>query len=162
MQIKRSVALVAALMIVGAALAAPAIAKKEGENGKGREKTRPAVTKMRFKLDSHQWDVGAEVTGAVTLLTRDGRKWGPLEGAMLTVLNDGAECGTLTTDAEGKAYPACGPVEEGEHVMKVRYAGDDTHKKSQRAQGYSAGTSDEDEEGDEDEVLPTPDPSPTI
>ena len=166
MSIKRHVALVAALLIAGAALGAPAIAKRDGERGKGHGKTRPAATKMRFKLDSHQWDVGAEVTGSVRLRTRDGKKWGPFEGATLSVLVDGTECATLTTDAEGGATAACGPAEAGEHVMRVRYEGDDAHKRAKRAQGYQVGADEGDDDGDEDEdddddLVPAPDPSPS-
>ena len=184
MQIKRSVALVAALMIAGAALAAPAIAKRDGEHGKGRGhghgKTRPAPTKMRFKLDSHQWDVGSEITGAVTLLTRDGKKWAPLEGAALTVTIRGGEecdaaeptecvvlpsdCAVAPTDADGYTQVACATLAAGDYVMKVSYAGDETHKKAQRAQGYQVGADDGEEEEDDEveDVIPTPEPSPTV
>jgi hypothetical protein len=140
---------------------------------------------MRFKLDDHQLALGEAATGLVKLTTRDGRTWGPLEGATLRVVlksddsddcdgdcpNDDddvaptavTECAILTTDAEGRATVSCVAAAEGEYVVKVFYDGDDTHKKAKRAQGFTVGEGgDEDEdEDDEPEVDPTPTPEPT-
>ena len=108
------------------ALAAPASAK-------------PApVTKMEFKLSSHQVESGSDLTGGVSVWSRSGNEWLPLPGALLTVLIDGVEVGQVTAGADGYvdvAYTV--DEEEGDHVMKVVFAGDDLHKKAQRAQGFT-------------------------
>ena len=159
----RYMAVLAALALIGAAFAAPALAKK-GEHGGGKGKSHPANTKMRFKLDDHSVASGEAATGTVTLQTRDGHKWAAFAGAALSVEVDGEECATAETDDAGQATVSC-MAEDGDHVMKVRYAGDDTHKKAQRAQGFSVGASDDDDDDEEtpDPVeTPTPSPSPTM
>lgn len=161
---------IAVLTLVAGALAGPAIAGRDGEggHGHGHGKAHPPATKMRFKLADHQLDVGEAATGGVTLLTRVDKKWGPLAGATLSVelvdfLVDSGECATLTTDAEGHATATCTAAAEGEYVMKVRYAGDETHKKAQRAQGFTVGLDDgDDDDSDEDPDDETPDPLPSV
>jgi hypothetical protein len=160
----RYLAVLAALALVGAAFAAPALAKK-GEHG-GNGKSHPATTKMKVKLDDHSLASGEAATGTVTVQTRDGKKWAAFAGAALSVEVDGTECATAETDDAGHATVSCAAA-DGDHVMKVRYAGDDTHKKSQRAQGFSVGESDDDDDDEEEQTpdpaeSPTPDPSPTI
>jgi fibronectin type 3 domain-containing protein len=49
---------------------------------------------------------------------------------------DGLEVGTTTSAVDGLAPVSYTTVEAGEHVMKVVFAGDATHKKAQRAQGF--------------------------
>lgn len=152
---------IAALALVAGALAAPALAGgEEGGHGHGKGKSHPAPTKMRFKLADHQLDVGEAPTGEVTLLTRVDKKWGPLEGATLSILIDGSNsvCPDLTTDADGHATATCTAAAEGEYVMRVRYAGDETHKRAQRAQGFQVGTADE----EDDDLVPLPEETPTI
>lgn len=161
---KKIMSVVAALALVTAGFAAPALARK-GEEERGNAKSRPAQTKMRFKLDSHQWAAGDTVTGSVSLVSRAGKSWAPLAGATVAVFVDGDDVGEATTDAEGKATVSWGPATDGDHNMKVRYSGDDTHKKSQRAQGFEVGDGgDDDDDADDDdepETDPTPTPTPT-
>lgn len=158
------VSVVAALAVAAAVSAAPALAKK-GEHGGGHGKTHPATTKMKLKLASHEVATGEMVSGTVTLQTRDGNQWAALADAPLFVLVDGEQCGTATTDAEGSAAVTCAAA-DGDHVLKVRYDGDETHKKAQRAQGFTVGVSDDDgDDGEDDEppvVDPTPAPTPTV
>lgn len=159
---KRYLATFAVLALVVGALVAPAIAKKGGGgsgggNGKGSGKL--LKTKMKFKLDSHQWDTGAGVTGKVLLLARDGKKFAPLAGAELTVKVDGEEVGTLTTDADGKAFPVWAVATDGGHVMRVVYAGDETHRGAKRAQGFHVGESPSPEPTES--ASPEPTESPT-
>src|SRR6266568_509143 len=90
------------------------------------KKAHPATSKMRFKLDSHSVAVGDQVTGSIRLWTRSGHRWEALGGVDLSVRLDGTEVDTVTTDSAG------------DHVIKVVYAGDDTHRKAHRAQGVEA------------------------
>ncbi len=104
--------------------------------GHSHRQPRPAVTKIRFKLDDHEITLGETVNGTATVFSRSGRRWVPLAGATLSVQVDGAEVGTVTTDENGRATISYTPTTEGEHVIKVVYAGDATHKKAKRAQGF--------------------------
>jgi hypothetical protein len=95
-----------------------------------------AVTKMKFDLD-HDVAAGDPLGGSVSLWTRDGSTWSPLAGASVSMVVDGTEVGTLTTDASGWAlisWPAT--VAEGSHVMKIVFDGDAASSKAQRAQGF--------------------------
>lgn len=153
---------VAALALVAGAFALPASAAEGGNGGgKGKDKLRQVSTRMKFKLEDHQLALGEAAIGEVTLQTRVGKSWTPLEGASLGVTMGDTSCGSVITDAEGKATATCTADANGEYVMKVRYAGDDTHKKAQRAQGFSVGEADEEEEEAEDVLpeVPLPDPS---
>lgn len=96
----------------------------------------PPVTKITFKLADHNVPPGSVVTGSVHVRTRSNHEWTPFAGAPLSVRVGGTEVLVLTTDANGDAaisYVAA----LGDHVMKVVFAGDDTHKRAQRAQGFS-------------------------
>ena len=104
-----------------------------------------ANTKMRFHLQDHQVTVGDTVTGPVHLATRDGHHWTPFGGATLSVRVDGTEVGTLTTDSNGDATVSYVADTEGGHVVKVVYAGDDTHRKRQRAQGFEVAAASSDD-----------------
>lgn len=159
---------VAVLALVAGAFAVPASAAKGGNGGgQGKDKLRQGATRMRFKLADHQLALGEAASGVVTLQTRIGKSWTPFAGASLGVTMNDTDCGSVTTDAEGKATAACNATADGEYVMRVRYAGDETHKKAQRAQGFSVGAAGEEDQ--EVEVVlpevPLPDPSvsaPTI
>lgn len=157
---------VAALALVVGAFAVPAVAAKSGrDGGHGKDKLRQGATRMRFKLDEHQLTLGEAASGQVTLQMRMGKSWEPFAGASLGVTMNDSDCGSVTTDADGKATAICTATADGEYVMKIRYAGDETHKKAQRAQGFTVGGEGEDE--DVEDLLPevpVPDPSvtPTI
>lgn len=103
----------------------------------GTAGAKPApVTKIKFKIDDHNVPPGSAVTGSVLVRTRDRREWVPFAGAPLTVKVDGTQVLSLTTDANGMAeisYVAA----SGEHVMRVVFAGDATHKRARRAQGFA-------------------------
>jgi hypothetical protein len=155
----KMISAVATLALVVGAFAVPAFAAKGGNGGgHGKDKLRQGATRMKFKLDDHQLALGEAATGEVTLQTRVGKSWTPFAGASLEVTMDDTDCGSVTTDAEGKATATCTATADGEYVMKVRYAGDETHKKAQRAQGFSVGDGDEEVEDVLPEV-PAPDPS---
>ena len=111
------------------------------------------VTKMKFKLDVHEVPSGGQLTGGVEVLTRSGHAWLSFPGAPLSVRVDGVEVGTAVADAEGYvelAYPV--PLDEGDHVMKIVFAGDELHKRAQRAQGFSVTAAE----------VPTDPPAPTV
>jgi hypothetical protein len=96
------------------------------------------VTKMRFELGDHEVAAGSSLSGSVSLWAKSASSWMPVGGAALSVVVDGTEVGTLTTDEDGFAlvsWPAS--VAEGGHVMKVVYAGDGVYSRAQRAQGFS-------------------------
>ena len=94
------------------------------------------VTKIKFHLDDHNVPPGAAVTSSVLVRTRSGHAWVPFAGATLSVWVHGTQVLTLTTDANGLAALSYVPL-AGDHVMKVVFAGDATHKRAQRAQGFS-------------------------
>ena len=153
---------VAVLALVVGALAVPASAAKgDRGGGHGKDKLRQGATRMKFKLDDHQLALGEAASGAVTLQTRVGKAWEPFAGASLGVTMNDTDCGSVTTDAYGNATASCIATADGEYVMKVRYAGDDTHKKAQRAQGFSVGDGEDEDEEVEDVLpeVPLPDPS---
>ena len=119
-------------------LAVPAVAKSA------------RVTKMKFKLDAHEILAGTPVTGGVHAWTHEGHPWDPFPDAVLIVKIDGVEFGTVTTGVDGYvdvSYLA----EEGEHVMKIVFAGDELHKRAQRAQGFTVTP---------EEPVPEPAPEP--
>jgi len=124
MSIRRTAAALVAGFLLTAVFALPAAAKSA------------PVTKMTFKLNSHQVAAGEDVTSAVLVQTRSGNQWVAFSGAVLTITVDGLEVGTTTSGVDGLAPVSYTTVEAGEHVMKVVFAGDATHKKAQRAQGF--------------------------
>jgi hypothetical protein len=94
------------------------------------------VTKITFRLADHNVPPGSAVTGSVLVRTRSGHAWVPLAGAPLSVRVGGTDVLTLTTDANGKATVSfVGGT--GDHVMKVFFLGDGTHKRAMRAQGFA-------------------------
>jgi hypothetical protein len=98
-------------------------------------------TKMRFKLDAQEVTVGDDVTGTVQLFSKGHHHghggWTPMPDVTLQVKVDGQDVGTVVTDAAGTATVAYTTDAEGDHVMKVAYAGDETHRRRQRAQGFT-------------------------
>ncbi len=94
------------------------------------------VTKITFKLDDHNVPPGSAVTSSVLVRTRSNHAWIPFANAPLSIRVDGVQVLTLITGTDGTAaisYVAA----EGGHVMKVVFAGDPSHKRAQRAQGFS-------------------------
>lgn len=120
----RLAALVLGLTLCVGALATTAVAK-------------PApVTKITFKLQDHHVPPGSPVVGSILVRTRANHEWVPFPNAPLSIRVDGTQVLTLTTGTDGRAtvsYVAA----EGGHVMKVVFPGDATHKRAQRAQGFS-------------------------
>ena len=96
-------------------------------------------TKIRFKLDDHNVAPGEAVTSTVRVTSGRGKARGPLAGADLSVLVDGVEVASLTTDPDGIAAISYGGAAAGDHVMRVVYAGDGTHKRAKRSQGFEVG-----------------------
>jgi hypothetical protein len=96
------------------------------------------VTKMRFELGGQDVAALSSETGSVSLWAKGGSSWVPLGGATLSVLVDGRPVGTVVTDAAGFAVVSVPPdLAPGGHVMKIVYAGDGVHSRTQRAQGFS-------------------------
>lgn len=127
-------------VLAGGAQAAP------GKNGKSKhekhqkhqkqaKKVKPSVTKMGFKLDNDDVTTGDTISGSIKVLTGKGNSRVALPGAELKVTVDGVESGSLVTGEDGTATLSL-IAEEGEHVVKVLYAGDSDHKSARRAQGY--------------------------
>ena len=94
------------------------------------------VTKLGFHLDQHHLVVGDMVSANVSAMTRDGNHWVPIAGATISVRVDGVEVQSLVTDATGTATISWVADTPGGHVMRTIFAGDDLHKKAQRAQGF--------------------------
>ena len=142
---KRTISVAAACLLLLVAAMAPALAKKpEGVGGgKGGGKgPKAATTHMQFKLDATEVASGENVTGTVLLQTGKGKKGrAPIAGATLTVTLDGVDTGTpLVTAADGTALLTLTAPADGEHNVKVTYAGSETQRKAQRAQGFTVGT----------------------
>ncbi len=95
------------------------------------------VTKITFKLDAHEVTQGSPVTSSVLVQTRSANHWVALPGVTLTVNVDGADVGTVVTDSNGLAAISYVTESPGDHVMKVVFAGDELHKRAQRAQGFT-------------------------
>ena len=94
------------------------------------------VTKITFKLSDHNVPPGAAVTGSILVRTRSNHEWMPFAGAPLSVRVDGTEVMALVTGADGRATVSyVAPV--GGHVMRVVFAGDASHKRAHRAQGFA-------------------------
>ena len=94
------------------------------------------VTKITFKLSDHNVPPGAAVTGSILVRTRSSHEWMPFAGAPLSVRVDGTEVMALVTGADGRATVSyVAPV--GGHVMRVVFAGDASHKRAHRAQGFA-------------------------
>ncbi len=127
---------------------------KDGhEQGGGNGHKPPPVTNIRFKLDDHSVNVGDTLTGTVMVASHAQHQkpnWVPFGGATLSLTVDGVEVGTLVTDDTGHAVVAHVATSEGDHVMRVVFAGDELHKRAQRAQGFSVGPA----------TVPDPEPTP--
>ena len=133
---------------IAMAVAAGVLAASIG-GGTAAGKSAPP-TKIRFKLDDHQVASGEAVTGDIVVMTGRGKAREALVGATLTVLVDHVEVGTLTTDSDGRATVEHVATEDGEHVIKLVYAGDAAHKKAKRAQGFEVGAEDLEEDETEE------------
>jgi hypothetical protein len=132
---RKSIALVAAVAAL-TLLAGSALAAKPPWAGGG---SKPAVTKMKFKLADHSVAAGEDVTGSVLLTTGRGKAREPMDGAELTMLVDHVEVGTLITGPDGRADVLFAGAAAGGHVMKLVFAGDANHKRAKRAQGFEVG-----------------------
>lgn len=120
----RVAALMMGLLLCLGVLATSAVAKP------------PPVTKITFKLQDHNVPPGSPVVGSILVRTRANHEWVPFPNAPLSIRVDGTEVMTLVSGSDGRAtvsYVAA----EGGHVMKVVFAGDLTHKRAKRAQGFS-------------------------
>ena len=135
---KRPMLAVGVLILSAGLLFATATGAAAARPDTAHGKKPPAVSFMRFHLDTHVVVVGDPVTGTARLLSRSGKTWMPVEGAALSVRLDGTEVGTVTTDADGRAAVSITTDTAGDHVAKVFYAGDDSHKAAHRAQGFEA------------------------
>lgn len=76
------------------------------------------------------------MTTTVLVRTRSNHSWVPFAGATLSVRVDGTQVLSVTSDANGEA-PISYVAAEGDHVLKVVFAGDATHKRAQHAQGFA-------------------------
>ena len=136
--------------------------------GKGQGKgkgPKTATTHMKFKLDSNEVASGSDVTGTVLLQSGKGKKnRTPLAGETLTVTVDGVDTGTpLVTGADGTALLTLTALADGEHNVKVSYAGSETQRKASRTQGFTVGPVVEDPDEElPDEELPTEEEPPAV
>ena len=115
------------------------------------------TTKMRFKLTDHSVAVGDTLSASLTVSTHGTTHgpeahggWMPMEGVTVSITIDKVEVGTVVTDAEGHADVVVVATEAGDHVLRAVFAGDELHKKAQRAQGFSV----------EEAPAPAPEPDP--
>lgn len=98
----------------------------------------PPVSKLTFKLHGHhEMVMGETVSLTVLVQSRSERRWAAVPDATVLIRVDGVEVTTAVTDADGKATFDYSPAAEGEHVMKAVFAGDESHKRAQRAQGFT-------------------------
>jgi predicted phage tail protein len=94
------------------------------------------VTKITFKLQDHNVPPGSPVVGSILVRTRLNHEWVPFPSAPLSIRVDGTEVMTLVTGSDGRATVSY-VASEGGHVMRVVFAGDTTHKRARRAQGFN-------------------------
>lgn len=98
----------------------------------------PPVTKMTFKLHGlHEMAAGEAVSLSVLVQGRSEHRWAGIPGASVVIRVDGVDVATAVADDTGLATFSYIAGTEGEHVMKAFYAGDELHKRSQRAQGFT-------------------------
>lgn len=114
-------------------VAAPAGAKRGAKGGKSQ-----TVTRMSVSLSANEVTVGDTVTAEVRLAYGKGRNPQPLAGATLEVSVDETPMPGVVTDATGTAVFDVTAEVEGEHTVRVFFAGDATYKKSLRAKGFTA------------------------
>ena len=130
----------------------PARTEGEQKGPRGPKGTKLLPTRLAFQLDSHHVATGETVTGTARLVTKgDDHQPAPLAGAELKVFVDRTEVDSVTTDADGAAVISAASLADGGHVIRVVYAGDDTHRGAKRAQGVHVGA-ETDDAGDEDDV----------
>jgi len=122
---KRTALIAIAVSLLVLMLASPASAKQL------------PVTKMTFKLGSHQFVVGDTITATVHVTTRDDHHWADLPAVAVNVMVDGDWIATVITDPSGVAQVSLSAGAVGDHVMKIVFMGDGTHKRAQRAQGFT-------------------------
>jgi hypothetical protein len=136
MSMSKKMAAIGLSAVVALCIAGPAVAKKPSKPSKVKQ----AVTKIDFRLDDHSVAPGEVATGTATVSSRSGKEWVALPGAVLDVTLDGVSVGTVVTDVSGVAAVVVSSADVGEHVVKVAYAGNETTKKAQRAQGFEVTT----------------------
>lgn len=120
-----AITVLAAGLVLGA-VAAPAIAR-----------TGPK-TKVKISLEG---DVpsGADLTGSILLVSKDGRDRTPIVEATLALQVDGTDAGTVVTDDNGVALVDIPGIADGDHVLTVVFAGDDQHNPISRDRDFSVG-----------------------
>lgn len=96
----------------------------------------PAVSRIKFKVNDHLVAPVEAVAGTATLQTRAAGEWVPLASTTVEVWLDGVLVSSVVTDAAGSAPVSVSSAAVGEHVVKVKYAGDGTHRRATRAQGF--------------------------
>ena len=116
--------------------------------------TSEPVTKIRFTLNAAQVQAWTNVTGTVVVTTGSGPSTMPFAGASLTLSVDGVAVGPMTTDGQGQAFLAYPMTVEGQHTVRVAFAGDDSHKKAHHDAGFLVTP------GDPPLPEPIPEPSP--
>jgi hypothetical protein len=116
--------------------------------------TSEPVTKIRFTLNAAQVQAWTNVTGTVVVTTGSGPSTKPFAGATLTLSMDGVAIGPMTTDGQGQAYLAYPMTVEGQHKVRVAFAGDASHKKAHHDAEFLVTP------GDPPLPEPIPEPSP--
>ena len=118
--------------------------KGEGKGDNG-DKGEHAHTKLSLGMeDDEEIFVGDQIQAKVRLRDhshgrRDRASSGPrgaIAGATVTILVDGAEVTTVTTDDEGKATFTIDATSEGQHQLEAVYAGDADHAPAHEAKSF--------------------------
>ena len=120
--------------------------------------TSEPVTKIRFTLNAAQVQAWTNVTGTVVVTTGSGPSLKPFVGASLTLSVDGVAIGPLSTDGQGQAFLAYPMTVEGQHTVRVTFAGDASHKKAHHDAGFLVTPG----EPPLPEPIPEPTPEPTL
>ena len=122
------------------------------------------VTKIRFTVNAAQVQAWTNVTGTVVVTTGSGPSTMPFAGASLTLSVDGVAVGPMTTDGQGQAFLAYPMTVEGQHTVRVAFAGDASHKKAHHDAEFLVTPGDpplpEPIPEPSPEPSPSPDPSP--
>lgn len=105
-----------------------------------KRSSKPAVTDLRLRLESHDVMLGEEVTGTVSARSRNKGKTTALAGATVNIYVGRTLVEQVVTDEAGTAAVSYTTAAIGSYSLKAVYAGDSTHKRAKRAQGFEVMT----------------------
>lgn len=134
---KRRIQILGGVVAASVAVSLMGVGAQAAPGKRKNGKAKSAVTMVKFKLANEDVTAGDSLAGNIKVSSGGGRNRAPLAGAELAVTIDGVDAGSITTAEDGTATITV-IAEEGDHVVKVVYAGDADHKRAKRAQGYEA------------------------